>query len=280
MTPSTPPRSRERRSSMVKDKGIPQLETELAQPETPRRSLQGKGPVTPSTTTRKSQKELSVPPLVPPRERSPFRGFQSPEFTPFRELKEQQEGDEPFPEQDLQKVSRVLFPKSLKDDEEPSTLELLPPTRPVASRSRKLSNESPTGYKSDSFKHPKQQPGTPSHKLTNFELAQKWHNNDNDKFSDSDDDADVMIRQSKPSNPFQSQQPISEEMRNQRKKSLLQSDPDVEDVVTYLDKNGEVVKRHRLSNLEKEAFKPKRLFAKELQELESKNEAAEGSRGN
>ncbi|CAR28365.1 hypothetical protein ZYGR_0R00990 [Zygosaccharomyces rouxii] len=287
MTPATPPRSRERRSSMVNDRELPHFETGSAPPETPHRSLQSRGPVTPSTTTTKSHKELSAPYLFPPRERSPFKGFQSPEFTPFRELKEQQEQDEQFPPQELQKVSRVLFPKSSKDeigeDPSPSKLELLPPTRPTSSRSRKFSSESPTEYKNESFKQAKQVPGTPSDKLTNFELAKKWYNNsDNDDNYDGDDDEDDegLIRQVTPTNPFQSSSPVSEETRNSRKQSLLKSNPDVEDVITYLNKDGAVARRHRLSSAEKEAFKPKRLFAKELQELESGNEAAEGSNRN
>ncbi|GAV54775.1 hypothetical protein ZYGR_0AS00980 [Zygosaccharomyces rouxii] len=282
MTPATPPRSRERRSSMVNDKELPHFETGLAPPETPHRSLPGRGPVTPSTTTTKSHRDLSAPCLFPPRERSPFKGFQSPEFTPFRELKEQEEQDEQFPPQELQKVSRVLFPKSIRDeigeDPSPSKLELLPPTRPTSSRSRKFSSESPNEYENESFKQAKQVPGTPSDKLTNFELARKWHNDSDHDDDDDDDDGDeVLIRQAKPTNPFQSSSPVSEETRNTRKELLLKDNPDIENVITYLNKEGEVVRRHRLSNVEKEAFKPRRLFTKELQELESGNEAAEGS---
>lgn len=282
MTPATPPRSRERRSSMVNEKELPHFETGLAPPETPHRTFQGRGPVTPSTTATKSHKDLAAPFLCPPREKSPFKGFQSPEFTPFRELKEQQEQQEQFPPQELQKVSRVLFPKSsgdeIREDLSSSKPELLPPTRPTSRRNRKFSSESPNEYKSESFKQPKQTPGTPSDKLTSFELARKWHNDsDNDDDDDNDGDSDVLIRRMTPTNPFQSSSSVSEETRNSRKESLLKDNPDIEDVITYLNKDGEVVRRRRLSTVEKESFKPRRLFTKELQELESGNEAAESS---
>lgn len=286
MTPATPPRSRERRPSMSNEKEYNQFGSGLVHPATPHRFGQGRRPVTPSTTT-KTYKDLSGPSLLPPRERSPFKGFQSPEITPFRETKYEQEtddGDEEFASQELQKVSRILFPgDEIGKDSSISRLELLPPARPTSSRRREFCSESPNEYGSESFKQAKKVPGTPSDKVTNFELARKWHNDsdqDDDDYDDSDSDSETLIRQVAPSNPFQSSSPVSDETRSLRKESLLKDNSDIEDVITYLNKDGKVVRRRQLTQAEKETFKPKRLFAKELQELESGNEAAEGSNRN
>lgn len=256
---------------MVNPKGLPPVERELAPPATPHRSLQAGGPVTPSTT--KSYKESAAPLLLPPKDRLSSQCYNSPQFTPFREGGEEQEE---IHSGDLQNVSRVLFPRSTKEESQraPSPTELLPPKRASYGR-RKYRSESPTRLvgASQQHKQPKQVPGTPSHQVTTFELAKKWYNNTESE--EESDDEEVLIRQTAPSNPFQSSSTLDHETIMARKQSLLEEAPDVENVIQYLNKKGEVVKRHYLSNAEKEAYKPRRLFASELQELESDTEAAE-----
>ncbi|CDF91904.1 ZYBA0S15-01244g1_1 [Zygosaccharomyces bailii CLIB 213] len=280
MTPVTPPRSRERRSSVGAEKEFSMTERDAVPPETPHRFLQDRGPVTPSTT--KSHKEPTAPLLLPPKDRISFQCYNSPEFTPFREATgDEQEG---IPSGDLRKVSRVLFPRSGKEDnlKGSAPTELLPPIRPTSSR-RKYRSESPTRVVDvpQQHKQPKQVPGTPSHQVTTFELAKKWHNNTGKLIQGSSDEEsgeeEVLIKKTAPENPFLSSSPVDPDTRAARKQSLLEKDPDVENVITYLNKNGEVVKRHHVSNAEKEAYKPRRLFAKELQELESDKAAAKGT---
>lgn len=289
MTPATPPRSRDNRTNAKSttkfEGGLVQAKKE-AHPETPHKASNLQVPVTPSTARHLKQ---SVPSLVAPSagssKKSPFKGFNSPEYTPqFDSAKnrplqfEQQKG--------LQNVSRVLFPTS--DDEEahdsgvlPSRDQclLLPPNRPTSTR-RKHSSDSLLNAESDyhrmQHKQSKQVPGTPSHKIVTFEMAEDWHNPVLKSDDLDDDDTDILSSGSAPGNPFQTSDVYDENMRQARKKSLLMEHPDIEDVITYVDKHGDVIRRRQLSEQEKQMYKPKRLFAKELQELdEERNRLSE-----
>lgn len=49
-------------------------------------------------------------------------------------------------------------------------------------------------------------------------------------------------------------------------KGNVEENPDIEDVITYVNKKGEVVEKRRLTDEEKRRFKPKALFQSRDQE--------------
>lgn len=280
MTPATPPRSRDDRTNVKSTSkfGVGSVQhKKTPHPETPHKASDLLGPVTPSTARHFKQ---PVPSLAAPSagsyKKSPFKGFNSPEYTPQvdaaknRPLQfEQQRG--------LQNVSRVLFPTS--DDEEaqncgvlPSREQclLLPPNRPTPTRRKHSSDlllNTEDDYSRTQHKQSKQVPGTPSHKIVTFEMAQKWHDPALKVDDLDDDDTDILSEGSPLRNPFQTSDVYDESIRQARKKSLITEHPDIENVITYVDKHGNVARRRQLSEQEKETYKPKRLFAKELKEL-------------
>lgn len=270
MTPATPPTSQGRRNSrpMCSFQDTVQEDRKENVPQTPKRGLSSRAPVTPSTT--KTFKH-AVPSLMAPAAgigaKSPFRGFNSPEYTP-RAQSSKNSGE-------LQKVSRVLFPPSGEDTSlisDRAPLSLLPPKRPISTR-RSLSSEFVAGLEEEecqeSRKLTKQVPGTPSHKIVTFEMAQEWNNSEHDSAEDFSDTEEIVSGKSL-YNPFQSADVADEATRQQRKQLLLRENPDIEDVITYVNKKGDVVRRRQLSEREKDQYKPRRLFAEELDILETK----------
>lgn len=282
MTPATPPASRGRRGSRPVCSFEEALQERKGQnePQTPRREMQSRAPVTPSTTRAFKH---SVPSLGAPslgnQAKSPFRGFNSPEYTPHNQFSK----NKAFafePPGELQNVSRVLFPatsegRSLISDSGSVPLSLLPPKRPTSAPRRLSSDLEEELQASDdetSRKLSKRVPGTPSHKVITFDMAQEW-NNTAEQVSDSDDDELALgssIKNKELENPFLVPNTADEELIQQRKQTLLRENPDIESVITYVNKKGDVVRRRQLSENEKERYKPKRLFAKEINELETR----------
>lgn len=276
--PSTPPRSRSKDTGtdtfnsgkpvFYDNNGpLPPLPKKfLGPPATPQKNTTHVAPVTPSTVNQvtKTSTFKSGPFLFPPQQQtssisSPFNGLKSPEFTPCRRTSIPNIGininnncSNSNESASLKKISRVLFPAEENSDEEVSSL--LPPSR---------------SFKSiDDFKTKQQKvsPGTPSHKITTFEQSQDWYNNSgNLDSSDEEEEESAFIKKTTLPNPFQSDIIADEETRAERKAQLLRENPDIEDTITYVNKRGQVVKQRKLSEGEKERFKPRMLFQDELQ---------------
>lgn len=100
--------------------------------------------------------------------------------------------------------------------------------------------------------------------MITFELAKNWNNyspQNGTSSQESGDEEEVIIRSAQVSkNPFASEEAATREIRSERKKALLRENPDIEDVITYVNKKGEVVEKRRLTDGEKRRFKPKALF--------------------
>ena len=204
-----------------------------------------------------------------------FNGLRSPEFSPVRRLSIIPSGGDDDDDDDnggngmgvgntnIEKgnVSRVLFPTDLSSEDDydgivgPST----PPSKIV-----------------------KNSPGTPSHQIITSKQAKEWNNgsyplfNDNHERSaknrnnnfDSDDENDGFIHEVELENPFMSSssstsRPLSKKERLERHHQLIEENPDIENVITYVNKHGEVTKRRALTSMEKQKFKPKVLIFKE-----------------
>lgn len=268
MTPATPPASRGGRGSRPLDEAL----LGQKEPQTPHRERQSGVPVTPSTTRAfKHSIPLLGPPSLGNQGKSPFKGFNSPEYTPQNQLSKNKALEHP---EELHNVSRVLFPAAKEgkstSTEAPSCL--LPPRRPVAS-ARRLIGASLAEESDEESPHKlsKQVPGTPSHKIITFDMAQEW-NNASEQWSNSDDEhprPESSIKGKELENPFLAAGTADEKLIRQRKEALLRENPDIENVITYVNKKGDVVRRHKLSDEEKERYKPRRLFAKEIEELEN-----------
>ncbi|QLQ79343.1 hypothetical protein HG537_0B06910 [Torulaspora globosa] len=271
MTPATPPASRGRRGSRPNQT----LDEGQNEPQTPHKDYQSRVPVTPATSRAFKQSiPLLAPPAVGNESRSSFKGFNSPEYTPQNQQKKGCSFEHP---EELHNVSRVLFPaakkeKSLSTEGTSASSCLLPPRRPVARRlvgaslveSAESDDESP-------HKLSKQLPGTPSHKIITFGMAEEW-NNASEKCSDSEDE-DVRpgssIKGKQLENPFLAAGTPDEKLIRQRKEALLRENPDIESVISYVNKKGDVVRRRQLSDEEKELYRPRRLFANEIEELDN-----------
>lgn len=281
MTPATPPSSREHRSSSKPT--LTTFENELIRRknnplETPKKNSQLDVPMTPSTTRPfKSSAPSLNPPGNNPSLKSPFKGFNSPEYTPYRVTQANRRPLQFEQPKGLQKISRVLFPTTDDKDTEDQNLDvcqpvLLPATDRPSSVRRRSSNDfalsQPDSYGYLQAKHSKHEPGTPSHKIITNEMARDWHNPETYEDFDNDDSSDCFLVSTSPNNPFISADIIGKETREERKRDLLLEHPDIEDVITYVDKKGTIVRRRRLSQEEKERFKPKRLFDEELKDLE------------
>ncbi|QLL31830.1 hypothetical protein HG536_0B06980 [Torulaspora globosa] len=281
MTPATPPASRGGRGSRPNyalDEAL-QGQKSVNEPQTPHRERQSHAPVTPSTTRAfKHSIPLLGPPSLGNQSKSPFKGFNSPEYTPQNQLSKNKAFSFEHPEE-LQNVSRVLFPavdegKSLSTGEAPAPSSLLPPRRPVASARRLLGASLAESEESDEespHKLSKQVPGTPSHKVITFDMAEEW-NNATAQRADSDDEnltPGSCIKDKELENPFLAAGTADRKLIQQRKDALLRENPDIESVITYVNKKGDVVRRRQLSEDEKELYKPRRLFANEIEELET-----------
>ncbi|CAI4035012.1 hypothetical protein SMKI_12G1500 [Saccharomyces mikatae IFO 1815] len=276
MTPSTPPRSRGTRyltqpSGNTGSNGIMQPQ------RTPQKPSQNLVPVTPSTTKPFKNVPLLAPPNANMGMASPFNGLTSPQRSPFPKSSVKRtlfqfeshdngivrEEQEPFDH-----VNRILFPRQqdadIGEDEDEDEQVLLPPSRPTSARQLHFPLDRGQPDQAYRKKIIKDVPGTPSDKVITFELAKNWNNdsprNDFSSQESEDEEDDIIKPVQVNKNPFVSDELITQEIRNERKRALLTENPDIEDVVTYVNKKGEVVEKRKLTDEEKRRFKPKALF--------------------
>ncbi|QHS74822.1 Emp46p [Saccharomyces paradoxus] len=271
MTPSTPPRSRGTRC-LTQPSGNTSSNTIMQPQRTPQKPSQNLVPVTPSTT----KPFKNVPLLAPPNSNmgmtSPFNGLTSPQRSPFpkssvkRTLFQFESHDNGIvreEQESLGRVNRILFPTQQDADIDEDEEVLLPPSRPTSARQLRLSPERDELDQSYRKKIIKDIPGTPSDKVITFELAKNWNNYSpqNASSQESEDEEDIIIKPAQVGkNPFVSDELVTQDIRNERKKAMLRENPDIEDVITYVNKKGEVVEKRKLTDEEKRRFKPKALI--------------------
>ncbi|EJS42796.1 sic1p [Saccharomyces arboricola H-6] len=275
MTPSTPPRSRGTR--YLAQPNTNTGSDRIMQPQrTPQKPSQNLVPVTPSTTRPFKNAPLLAPPNANMGLTSPFNGLTSPQRSPFpkssvkRTLFQFESHDNEMVREEqepLCRVNRILFPRADAQQEECEEEEeevLLPPSRPTSTRQLHLSLDRNELDQTHKRKIIKNVPGTPSDKMITFELAKNWNNHSpQNGFSsqESEDEEEIIIRPAKANNnPFVSDGVTTEEIRNERRKVLMRENPDIEDVITYVNKKGDVVEKRRLTDEEKRNFKPRALF--------------------
>lgn len=252
--------------------------------KTPQKPSQNLVPVTPSTTKSFKNAPLLAPPNSNMGMTSPFNGLTSPQRSPFPkssvkrtlfQFESHDNGTVREEQEPLGRVNRILFPTQQNVDidaaeEEEEGEVLLPPSRPTSARQLHLSLERDEFDQTHRKKIIKDVPGTPSDKVITFELAKNWNNNSpkNDARSqESEDEEDIIINPVRVGkNPFASDELVTQEIRNERKRAMLRENPDIEDVITYVNKKGEVVEKRRLTDEEKRRFKPKALFQSRDQE--------------
>lgn len=252
--------------------------------KTPQKPSQNLVPVTPSTTKSFKNAPLLAPPNSSMGMTSPFNGLTSPQRSPFPkssvkrtlfQFESHDNGTVREEQEPLGRVNRILFPTQQNVDidaaeEEEEGEVLLPPSRPTSVRQLHLSLERDEFDQTHRKKIIKDVPGTPSDKVITFELAKNWNNNSpkNDARSqESEDEEDIIINPVRVGkNPFASDELVTQEIRNERKRAMLRENPDIEDVITYVNKKGEVVEKRRLTDEEKRRFKPKALFQSRDQE--------------
>ncbi|CAI4646083.1 CIC_collapsed_G0036940.mRNA.1.CDS.1 [Saccharomyces cerevisiae] len=283
MTPSTPPRSRGTRY-LAQPSGNTSSSVLMQGQKTPQKPSQNLVPVTPSTTKSFKNAPLLAPPNSNMGMTSPFNGLTSPQRSPFPkssvkrtlfQFESHDNGTVREEQEPLGRVNRILFPTQQNVDidaaeEEEEGEVLLPPSRPTSARQLHLSLERDEFDQTHRKKIIKDVPGTPSDKVITFELAKNWNNNSpkNDARSqESEDEEDIIINPVRVGkNPFASDELVTQEIRNERKRAMLRENPDIEDVITYVNKKGEVVEKRRLTDEEKRRFKPKALFQSRDQE--------------
>ncbi|CAI4983037.1 CFC_HP_G0027760.mRNA.1.CDS.1 [Saccharomyces cerevisiae] len=283
MTPSTPPRSRGTRY-LAQPSGNTSSSALMQGQKTPQKPSQNLVPVTPSTTKSFKNAPLLAPPNSSMGMTSPFNGLTSPQRSPFPkssvkrtlfQFESHDNGTVREEQEPLGRVNRILFPTQQNVDidaaeEEEEGEVLLPPSRPTSARQLHLSLERDEFDQTHRKKIIKDVPGTPSDKVITFELAKNWNNNSpkNDARSqESEDEEDIIINPVRVGkNPFASDELVTQEIRNERKRAMLRENPDIEDVITYVNKKGEVVEKRRLTDEEKRRFKPKALFQSRDQE--------------
>ncbi|GHM88405.1 cyclin-dependent protein serine/threonine kinase inhibiting protein sic1 [Saccharomyces cerevisiae] len=283
MTPSTPPRSRGTRY-LAQPSGNTSSSVLMQGQKTPQKPSQNLVPVTPSTTKSFKNAPLLAPPNSNMGMTSPFNGLTSPQRSPFPkssvkrtlfQFESHDNGTVREEQEPLGRVNRILFPTQQNVDidaaeEEEEGEVLLPPSRPTSARQLYLSLERDEFDQTHRKKIIKDVPGTPSDKVITFELAKNWNNNSpkNDARSqESEDEEDIIINPVRVGkNPFASDELVTQEIRNERKRAMLRENPDIEDVITYVNKKGEVVEKRRLTDEEKRRFKPKALFQSRDQE--------------
>lgn len=283
MTPSTPPRSRGTRY-LAQPSGNTSSSDLMQGQKTPQKPSQNLVPVTPSTTKSFKNAPLLAPPNSSMGMTSPFNGLTSPQRSPFPkssvkrtlfQFESHDNGTVREEQEPLGRVNRILFPTQQNVDidaaeEEEEGEVLLPPSRPTSARQLHLSLERDEFDQTHRKKIIKDVPGTPSDKVITFELAKNWNNNSprNDaKSQESEDEEDIIINPVRVGkNPFASDELVTQEIRNERKRAMLRENPDIEDVITYVNKKGEVVEKRRLTDEEKRRFKPTALFQSRDQE--------------
>lgn len=280
MTPSTPPRSRstmEDQQPVTDDFFLSNMpRKQQMPPATPQKNTGSEIPMTPSTIMHRGNNNISgndqqgklfkagQPQLLAPPQLQKFSGLKSPEFSPMRRLS--------IPNNSLPKtfntgkknninnksndnVSRVLFPMGLDsdDDDDVKLVEeedededrLLPPSTPPPSKSAKII------------------PATPSHKIITSQQAKQWNNQSHSLSlsSDEEEESNSFITKKTIENPFMTASTsITKEERLQRHQKLIDENPDIENVITYVNKRGEPVKQRTLTPRQKDRFKPKALF--------------------
>ncbi|KAL3228448.1 Protein SIC1 [Nakaseomyces bracarensis] len=262
MTPSTPPRSRQRRSESVLD--------------TPKGAQQLGAPVTPSTV----QKFKNVPSLQQPFS-TPFNGLKSPERSPF-----------PLGSARRGSVKRSLFPREEEEEEEEQGHEerpvarslfgahsLLPAesTKPVqpllqvpklhidltSSLEGSAQEEEEEDVEAQIRKYAKNVPGTPSDKVITYEMAQRWNNVSSKEGTTISDTEEDTVKPAALKNPFMDDTVLTKEERRARHQKLLSENPELESSITYVNKHGQVVKQRQLSREDQSRYKPKALFTDE-----------------
>ncbi len=277
MTPSTPPRSRQRRH----DSGSLEMhgygDSVLG---TPQRS-QLLAPVTPSTV----QKFKSVPALQP--QKTTFNGLKSPERSPFplqgrRGSVKRTFGDDAGAGCDsgcdsllgdasgkYKSITKTLFAEETEPLFPPETS--TSPSRsssPLQLPKLQLSHIRDAENDEQIRKMAKQVPGTPSDKVITFEMSQDWNNvSSKDGTTNSDTEDDLLVTKKPLKNPFASDDVIDETERRRRHNQLLKENPELESTISYVNKNGEVVKQRHLSLEDQIRYKPRALFTKEIEEL-------------
>lgn len=222
--------------------------------------------------------------LAPPL--SKYNGLRSPEFSPMRRLSiipsdnDKNDNNITTEKEDIKlnknNVTRVLFPISLSSDDddddgdEVDNNELFAPSTPPNKMAKNC-------------------PGTPSHQIITMKQAKNWNNEsyplyneehgkrgdrNNDYAIDSDDDNSDFICEAKLENPFMTSfssssspstisRPLSKQERLERHQQLIKENPDIENVITYVNKRGEITKRRVLTLKEKKRFKPRALIFKD-----------------
>lgn len=279
MTPSTPPRSR----STIEETPInddiflsamprkPQM-----QPATPQKNTGSEVPMTPSTVMHRGGSgnnqsgklfKAGQPQLLAPPQLQKFSGLKSPEFSPMRRLSipnnsllkafTSPSGNNNNQNKFNDNVSRVLFPMNMDDSEEEdenvsddNNERLLPPSTPPRSKSAKVT------------------PGTPSHRIITSQQAKEWNNESHPLDLSSEDEIEngLLITNPPVENPFMTlSEPLSKAERLERHQQLIRENPDIENVITYVNKRGETVKQRTLTPKQKQRFAPKALFQDEEQ---------------
>ena len=196
-------------------------------------------PVTPSTAKAFKTAPLLMP---PPQQNRTF--LKSPAYTPRRDSAKKRSLDTDT------HVSRVLqFPRNGSLGEAIQCKGNLFESLSSATR----------------FNQPlaKQTPGTPSDKVITSDLAEKWVQDHHASLSDDDDDA--LITKTAIKNPFVLSDTLTAEDYQNRHDQLLKEQPSLKDTLTFVNKKNQVVQKRYLTPEEQERFKPKRLFAEDLE---------------
>ncbi|AAS51013.1 ABR240Wp [Eremothecium gossypii ATCC 10895] len=200
---------------------------------TPRRAVTGGGLLTPGTVGCKGEAGVARP-------RTPEGEVRSPEQTPRRAGRRAGALDE------LGTTARVLFPAAREGGA---------PGRQGARRG----DARPARRKAA-----RQEPGTPSSRIVTFELAEAWHNQSG--CGSSDDEGEEDVRPLRLENPFLARGVAGADERRERARQLEAADPSIGHAVTLVDKRGRPVHQRELTPEEQELFKPRMLFARELED--------------
>ncbi|EDO18837.1 hypothetical protein Kpol_1023p6 [Vanderwaltozyma polyspora DSM 70294] len=269
LNPATPPRSRgvsKMSTEMIYEDSYIETSSEDISFSTPRKPSQMAAPVTPSTTKQFKHVPLLAPPSIT---KNSNKGLKSPAYTPNRRSSITTKRSLPLvelPEVDSKTLRSHQSNNLIFNDHNNVFL-----SNNRKNLFNKLAVEEDEQFERE-VKSMKTVPGTPSHKITTFEMARQWH--DERYLEDqSDDDNEILISKNSSVNPFFSDSIPTQEELYSRKQTLISENPDIENSITYLNKKGEVIEKRMLTPEEKDRFKPKRLFAEELDKLrdEDKN---------
>ncbi|CCE66173.1 hypothetical protein TPHA_0P00150 [Tetrapisispora phaffii CBS 4417] len=105
-------------------------------------------------------------------------------------------------------------------------------------------------------------PGTPSHKIIADHNIEDYVQAPRPDDADDDDFEDVV--QAPLANPFANESTLTKEDYRRRHEQLLTDHPELQSTITYCNKDGDVVKQKTLTQEEQDRFKPKKLFADQL----------------